>query len=133
MLSWLFKKNKTEEVKVDNPDMQEVWLSGFDNGFNRAWETMSSYFSKSIENSNKLVHDQAFDKALDGLSTAIDNKIDLLGRHHLKDIRAIIDKKEELKEKLKNIKNETDRFKVTNYIEALEWMINGDLLQKAEH
>ena len=129
MLFWRSKKIKEEG---SHKDLSGAWLLGFQNGFDKAWDVMVPYMQSSIENAKKVLFDQAYDQAISGLRPAIDNKIEDLKNYSLRDIQSILDKKDDLKLKLSKLKNENDKLKVLNYIEALDWMINGDLLQKTE-
>lgn len=130
MLFWRSKKIKQIDT-TSQTDLSGVWLQGFQSGFSKAWEVMTPYIHQSIDEAKKVLFDRAYEKAIEGLRPAVETKIDSLQKYNLRDIQSILDKKDELKDKLSRLKNEQDKLKVLNYIEALDWMINGDLLQKA--
>lgn len=61
-MNW-FKNFKTFYLEKDLTP-EEVYIKGFSEGFNKAWEMMIPLMMEGVENSKKVIRDMAIDETL---------------------------------------------------------------------
>ena len=102
----------------------QVWVSAFGSGFNKAFEQMQPLIDEAIKKSQRSIQDKAIEESINRIDDVVLDSIDKLKLHHLRPVQEIEMKKTILLDKLGNSKEE-DRLRRQHYIEAIEWMMNG--------
>jgi hypothetical protein len=125
-----FKSKKKEVQRSIRFQKDEIWIQGFQSGFSKAWDLMAPMFADGVSKAKKIMFDEAYSEAIQNLQPAVEQKIDDLEKYSLRDVMSIVEKREELQADISKTKNEEDKKKLTNQIQALNWVINGDLLPK---
>lgn len=104
-------------------------MDGFREGYLKAYDFLKPVFEEGLGKAKKLIKDMAYEDAIKGLAPAIDNKITEMKAYSLRDIYGILDKVESMQKQLNSSNNEADRVKLSHQIQALKWVLDGDLLQ----
>lgn len=127
----IFSKNKKlEKIKQLRDDV--AWLEGFNLGFSKSWDMMIPLMQEGVLKMKDAIRNQAIDETLDGLETTIAKRVEESGNRELQSVNSVLSKKREFEMKLSSAKSESDRSKYRNYLDTLEWVLNGNLLQKTE-
>lgn len=122
------KNKKLEKIKVLRDDV--AWLEGFNLGFSKAWEMMMPLMRDGVLKMKDAIRDQAIDETLEGLESTILRRIEDCGNSELQSVNSVLAKKKDFEIKLNNSKSEDERNKYKNYIETINWVLNGNILQK---
>mgnify|MGYP001564776429 CR=1 FL=1 len=107
-----------------------VWIQAFGMGFSKAWDMSLPIMSDGIENLKEKIRTKAIDDTLDGLESTIEKRIERAKLFDLKPVNEVISKKEYFQNLKNSVKTEKEKEKCQHYIEALDWLINGNVSKK---
>ena len=107
----------------------QVWISAFTSGVNRAFETIQPLVNDIIEKSKKSIEERTIDESLKRIDPIINERIEKLKLYHLRPIREIESKKSTLLEKLSKSNSEEEKSRRQHYLEAFDWILNGNGVQ----
>lgn len=103
-----------------------IWINAFSAGANRAFESFQPIINEMIEKSKKVIEERAIDESLKRIQPIIDQRIEQLKLYHLKPVQEIESKRIILLEKLNKSNKEEDKLRRQHYVEAIDWMLNGN-------
>ena len=107
-----------------------VWVESFTSGFSKAWDMMLPLMNDGITKLKQSLKDQAMDDAIRTIEPTIAKRISLVKDYSLLSTNRVIAKRNEFSSKAKDTRDKTEQSKLTNYVEALDWVLNGNNLQK---
>ena len=129
----LFSKSKNKKLENFKQLRDDVaWLDGFNLGFSKAWDMMIPVMTDGVSKMKDLIRNKAIDETLDGLESVISKRIEQSGDVTIQETNSILAKKREFELKLSSSKNEEDKSKYRNYLDTINWVLNGNILQKTK-
>ena len=126
----LEKKNEElrQQIRVieakASPD--KVWESSFSLGFSKAWDMMVPIMMNGMEKVKTQIKNSAHEDAMKGIEPAIQKRINSIQGIQIKQQYQIFLKIQDLKSRIENSDNNEEKNKLQNYIEAIEWVTNGN-------
>ena len=121
-----------EQIRIveakGRPD--QIWVTAFTAGFSKAWDMMAPLMTDGVVKMRKTIHDQAIDETLRNLESTIAKRIELAKKTNLKPMNEILAKKSKLENRLQLSTDNDEKATIVNYLEALDWALNGKNLQK---
>lgn len=121
-------KNKLEKVKALKDDV--AWVEGFTLGFSKAWDMMAPLMTEGVIKMKQAIRDEAINATLNGLESVIEKRILESGNISLQSSNLVLAKKREFESKIQSARTDEERKKYSNYLETINWVLNGNLLPK---
>ena len=106
-----------------------IWISAFQSGFSKACESLP-ILKDGIEKVKEVIKQDAIDSTISNLEGVISKRIDKAGLVHIKSNNNVLAKREQFVKLRDTSKTEQDKTKFSAYISTLDWVLNGDVLQK---
>ena len=113
-----------------SPD--NVWCSAFSAGFTKAWDMMEPLMTEGVQKMKDSIRSHAIDETLDGLESTVAKRVEATGNAELVALNKVLAQKRDFEAKFTAERNEEVKRKYRNYIDCLNWVLNGNVLQKAE-
>lgn len=139
------QQQREEDLKKTNSELEKqirmleakarpdsVWVEAFTAGYTKGFDTLAPLLSKTNEELPGKIRDFAMDESLKSLKPLLDQKLDEVGKSHLKGIADLLAKKKEFESKLSSVSTDGEKVKYTAYIQALEWALDGNNIRKRE-
>src|SRR3990167_3794004 len=130
LFKWFFQSKSKDSFPPDQMRFESVWMNGFSSGFDKAWDVMAPIMVDSIKKAENKIRSKAIDDTLGNLESTIISRIEKSGLVDLKSANSVLSKRKEFEVKLIQSKTEASKQKYNNYIEVIDWILNGDLLSK---
>lgn len=111
-----------------------IWTSAFSSGFNAAWNMMMPLMSEGFNRMKDKVRNDAIEGSIrnfnDTVESAVSKRMSKAEESSLRSIGEINVKLRDLEERLKIATEPEERLQLKNYINALNWIIDGNILPK---